>query len=166
MSTTQTIYAQLFEQESNAVLSLVSTIDPANYMKPLKEGKAHPVWLLGHIINTHNFLINMSCCGGKSLIPREWQPKFSPDFAGGVAPTQDADFYPSWNELVETFGVVSKACVEGIKGLSDEAIVAELGDGFPEALKDFFKTVDNTLRTVTLHSAYHRGQMSVINLQG
>ena len=159
------VYAQLFEKESDAVLSLAKDFDSAKYYKQLREGKAHPLWLLGHIANTNNFLINMSCCGGSNQLPKEWHPKFSPDFAGGIAPTPEADFYPSWDELVEQFSSLSECCIKGIGNLSDEALVADLGVDFPEAIRVHFKTVDNTLRTVILHSAYHRGQMALINLQ-
>lgn len=165
MPTAQEVYAGLFEKESNAVLSLAKDFDSTKYFKQLKEGKSHPLWLLGHIANTNNFLINISCCGGSNQLPKEWAPKFSPDFAGGVAPTPEADFYPSWDELLEQYATISEACIAGIKAISDEALVGELGENFPDTLREFFKTVDNTLRTVILHSAYHRGQMALINLQ-
>lgn len=165
MSSTQSVYARMFEKESTALLELARSIKPGKQCKQLQEGKSHPLWLIGHIINTNNFLINMSCCGGSNKLPKGWGPKFAPDFGGGVAPTADADFYPSWDELLEALEEVSKACGEGINNLSDEEISGELGEQFPDALRGFFKTVENTLETVIMHSAYHRGQIALINLQ-
>lgn len=165
MPNAQAVYAEFFEQEFNAVLGVAKSIEPSNYMKQLKEGKAHPMWLLGHLANTNNVLINMWCCEGESLLPSEWRLMFSPDFAGGTPPSSDADFYPSWDEVLEVYTTISKACVSGIKGISDEVLEGPLIGNVPDMIREHFKTIDNALRTVTLHSAYHRGQMALINLQ-
>ena len=166
MSSTQEAYALFFEKEAESFLALCKEIDASKYCTPFAEGKAHPTWLLGHVLGANNFLVHIVCCGGDDLLPAEWRPKFSPDFAGGLAPTPDAGFYPSWDELLERYEVVAQACAEGIRGLSDEALAADLPKGsLPDMLIDFFKTVDNTLRTVTLHSSYHRGQLSSIHLR-
>lgn len=161
----QDAYAQLIELEMNTVLAVAETIDPAKYYKQWREEKAHSLWLLGHIANTNNLLINKWCCEGSSLMPKEWREKFSPDFGGGVAPRPDADFYPSWDEVLESYKTVTEYCVATVPTLSDEVFVGPMRGGAPERIQERFKTVDNAIRIVTLHSAYHRGQMSMINFQ-
>ena len=165
MSSAQEVYARFLEKEYNEVLAITEKLDPAKRFTQIGEGKAHPLWILGHITGANNFLINMICCGGSNMLPPEWGLKFSPDFVGGIAPTPEADFYPSWDELVEHYEKVTKVCISSIRNLSDEALSADVGDPLPEELRESFKTVENTLCTVTLHSTYHRGQLSVIQLQ-
>ena len=159
----QDAYAELIEKELNTVIAAADTIDPAKYLKQWKESKAHPLWLLGHIANTNNLLINMWCCEGESLMPRDWRNKFAPDFGGGIAPCPDADFYPSWDEILEVYKTVTQACIDGVPLLSDEILSGPLRGNAPEPIQERFQTVDNAIRIVTLHSAYHRGQMALIN---
>ena len=161
----QDAYAQLMELEMKTVLATAKKIDPAKYFKQWREEKAHPLWLLGHIANTNNLLIHKWCCEGESMFPAAWREKFSPDFGGGVAPRPDADFYPSWDEILERYTAVTKACIEGVPKLSDDELQGPLRGGAPAGIQEKFKTVDNALRVVTLHSAYHRGQMALINFQ-
>jgi hypothetical protein len=164
MPSNREVYAQFFEQESNEVLNLVQNIDPSIFCKQLAKDKAHPLWLFGHILGANDTMIHIFCCGGENLLPKEWGTKFSPDFIWDDLPRPDADFYPTWEEITEQFKVVSAACAEGIRNLSDEALNSQLGENFPEMLREYFKTVDNTLRVVIQHSAYHRGQLSALQL--
>ena len=161
----QDAYAQLMELEMKIVLATAVKIDPAKYLKQWREEKAHPLWLLGHIANTNNLLINMWCCAGESKLPKEWREKFSPDFGGGVAPRPEADFYPTWDEVLEAYKEVTQFCIDTVPTLTDEELAGPMRGGAPEPIQERFKTVDNALRVVTLHSAYHRGQMAMINFQ-
>lgn len=159
------IHKLLFQKETEAMISLIETVDSDKRMRQLKKGKSHPLWLIGHCANANNFLINMWCLEGESIVPRDLSKKFSPDFSGGVAPSSDPDFYPTWDEMVKLYTSIANACVEGIGNLSDDELWGPLRGNAPDAMRAMFGNVDDTLRSITMHNAYHRGQIAVINAQ-
>ena len=158
-------YASLFGDAHKAVLSLAATVSEDKRYRQLKEGKSHPLWLIGHIANTNNLLINMWCLEGQSLMPKELIKKFSPDFTGGIDPTPDPDFYPSWDDTLALYKQIGDTCAEGIANLSEEELLGPLRGGAPDAMKERFGNIDATIRSMALHSEYHRGQIAIINAQ-
>jgi hypothetical protein len=159
------VHQQLFQKEIDATNTLIDSVDPEKRMRQLKEGRSHPLWLIGHLANTNNLLVNMWCLEGESLMPKELIKKFSPDFSGGDAPTSDASYYPSWDEVVGLYKSVASACVEGIGKLSDDELWGPLRGGAPGAMQAMFGPVDDTIRGMATHNAYHRGQIGIINAQ-
>ena len=140
-------------------------IDPAKRLNPWLEGKAHPLWLLGHTAVVNNNLINLYSCEGESLVPEEWLEKFMPAHRGGVLPIPDPDFYPGWDEVLHQYTVIMDAAISGIYTLNDETMSGPLLGNAPPDLQERFGTVDAMLRFSAAHSAYHRGQMALANLR-
>lgn len=159
------VHKSLFEKETAATITLIDAVDPDKRMRQLKEGKSHPLWLIGHVANTNNLLVNMWCLEGDPLFPKDLIGKFSPDFSGGTPPSADPSFYPSWDEVVELYKTVATACVEGIGNLSEELILGPLRGDAPPPMKAMFGNVDDTIRATATHNAYHRGQIGIINAQ-
>lgn len=160
------VHQAMFKKEIDATFTVIDSVDPAKRMKQLQDGKSHPLWLVGHLANTNNLLINRWCLEGASLLPKEWIVKFSPDFSGGTAPTADAAFYPSWDEVAKTYKEIANACVEGIGNLSEELLLGPLRGGAPGAMQAMFGNVDDMIRAMTAHNAYHRGQIGMLNALG
>lgn len=158
-------YASLFGDAHKGVLSLIANVSEDKRYRQLKEGKSHPLWLLGHIANTNNLLVNMWCLEATSQMPKDLIKKFSPDFSGGIDPTPDPDFYPSWDEVVALYTAITDTSVAGIARLTDDQILGELRGSAPDAMKERFGNVDATIRSMALHSEYHRGQIAIINAQ-
>lgn len=159
------VHQQLFKKEVDATYTLIKEVKPEKRMFQLKEGKSHALWLIGHIANTNNLLINRWCLEGESQFPKDLVPKFSPDFSGGIDPSADLEFYPSWDEVVDIYTAVSSACIEGIGGLSEDILFGPLRGGAPEAMQERFGNVDDIICAMTAHNAYHRGQIGMLNAQ-
>jgi hypothetical protein len=157
------VHQQMFKKETDATLSLIESVDSRKRMKQLQDGKAHPLWLIGHLSNTNNLLVLKWCLEGESLVDKELIAKFSPDFSGGTAPTDDASFYPSWDDVGALYKSVASACVEGIGALSEELLLGPLRGNAPAAMQAMFGNVDDTIRAMAGHNAYHRGQIGIIN---
>jgi hypothetical protein len=158
-------HATFFDNAVKAVIGTIEATPEDKRYRQLKEGKSHPLWLVGHLANTNNLLVNMWCLGGKPTLPKELIPKFSPDFAGGIAPTPDPSFYPTWDEVAGLFKSISEPCVEGIAALDDDILHGPLRGSAPDAMKERFGNVDQTLRSMAFHMEYHRGQIAIINAQ-
>ncbi|MFP6583602.1 MAG: DinB family protein [Candidatus Hydrogenedentota bacterium] len=159
------LHSTLFNEAITAALSTADAVTEDKRYRQLKEGKSHPLWLLGHIANTNNLLVNMWCLEGTPMFPKDFIPKFSPDFADGIDPTPDPGFYPSWDETVALFKAIGESCVEGIAKLTDDELNGPLRGGAPDAMKERFGNVDQTIRGMALHCEYHRGQIAIINAQ-
>lgn len=156
------IYATIFEDTTKATANAAAKVPAEKRFKVIQEGKAHPLWLVGHLANTNNLLIHMWCCNGESLLPKGYGKIFAPDFAGGAPITSDAATYPAWDELLEQYKTVSAKCAEAIRGLDDASLAGELRGGAPDQMKQIFGNTEKTLRAITLHDAYHRGQFALI----
>ena len=159
----QNVYKNVFENAYQATLQLADSIPEEKRYKQLKEGKAHPLWLIGHIANTNNLVVNRWCCEGESQLPKEYIKMFGPDFGGGAPPTSDASFYPSWDEVVDSYRKLHEACTAGIATLTEEQLLGDLRGGAPDAMKERFGSVSNTILSMVGHDNYHRGQMAMIN---
>jgi len=155
--------ADMFEQSVQAVIGSAEAIPEENRYKQLKEGKAHPLWLTGHIANTNSLIIARWCCDGTPTMPKEFIKKFAPDFGGGETPSPDAANYPTWDETVGIFRQTGATCVEGIRNLTDEELAGPLRGGCPEPMQERFGSVAKTIGSMIMHSDYHRGQMNLIN---
>lgn len=159
------VHQQMFKKEIDATYAVIKAVKPEKRMFQLKAEKSHALWLIGHMGNTNNLLINRWCLEGESQFPKELVRKFSPDFSGGIAPSADPEFYPGWDEVVNIYTAVSSACIEGIGNLPDDVLFGPLRGGAPEAMQEMFGNVDDMICAMTTHNAYHRGQIGMLNAQ-
>ena len=161
-STKADLYATMLEETAKSTAGAAAKVSAEKHFKVIQEGKAHPLWLVGHLANTNNLLINMWCCNGESLLPKHYGKIFAPDFAGGAPITVDPATYPSWDELLEQYKTVAAKCAEGIRTLDDATLAGELRGGAPDQMKQIFGNTEKTLRSIIAHDSYHRGQMALI----
>lgn len=154
--------AELFKSSMAATLAAAEKIPEEQRMTQAQEGKSHPTWLLGHMaLITANGAMGM-CLGKAPAVPKEYQPLFAPDFLGGQPIQSDASAYPAWDEIIETYKTVTKAVVASIRELEDSELAGPPKGSVPEALKDRFEVLGNSLTFMVLHNTYHMGQMNLL----
>lgn len=155
------LYAELFEAAMNSTLKAAEKVPVANRYRNVQEGKAHPLWLIGHLAGANNSVVNMWCCGGESIVPKELRTRFAPDFAKGDPIVTDPSKYPSWDEVVGLYKAVGEKCVAGIRAMSDADLQGELKNA-PDTVKQSFGTIEKTLRGMIAHDSHHRGQLAML----
>jgi hypothetical protein len=143
-------------------LNAAGRVPETNRLRQLRDGKAHPLWLVGHLTNTANTVALQWALGGESLVPKGFGRKFAPDFAGGNPVTSNAADYPGWDEVVDLYGKVLDAVIARTEQLSDDDLPKPLGGNIPEPMLQFFKTTGNSLTIMVLHDSYHRGQIGLL----
>jgi uncharacterized damage-inducible protein DinB len=100
---------------------------------------------------------------GDSLVNKELSLSFAPDFAGGKAPTENADEYPAWDEILALYNQVFDAAIEGLSKLDDSVLPNPLSSKTPDRLREYFSSVEVTLGFMISHDAYHRGQIGLLS---
>lgn len=156
------VYGDLFEKCMLSTLKVAERLPEANHFRVLQEGKAHPLWLLGHITNTHHFLLHMTCFGHTPILSKEWAKRFSPDFAGGDPIVSDSAAYPAWDEIVEKYRTVAETCIASIRNLQDDEIAGDFKGKANDFVKTAFGNVEGTIRHMIHHDAHHGGQIALI----
>lgn len=157
---------QLKKAQSDT-LSAAAKVPEQNRLLQLQEGKATPLWLLGHLANTVNILVLRFILEQDGFLSRDVSRVFSPDFAGGTAPSADASLYPAWDEVVALYDKVLGAAIEGIAQLTDEDLPKPVPGRMPDPLRAYFSSIEVVLLQMVNHDAYHRGQIGMLaNLAG
>lgn len=163
MSTAKTeLLAVQFEASAQATFKNATDIPENARYKQLKEGKAHPLWVMGHLCGALDEVTNHWILNGEKQMDNEIDRKFSPEFFGGLPITSDPDFYPSWDEVMKLYTNISAKTVRLIKGLTDEQLSEDPLGPIPDEARDFFGNVGQSLNSMLQHDAYHRGQMMLI----
>jgi len=132
----------------------------------LRPGKAHPLWLLGHLANTANVIGLQWVLNGPGVASKEFRKKFAPDFANGDPVTANAADYPSWDEVVGMYEKAMDAAIEGVKQLTEADLPKPLPGRIPDPLRGHFSSVGRALNILLLHDSYHRGQMGLLGALG
>ena len=107
------VYAALLEKAITETVNSAEKIDASKRLHVAQEGKAHPLWHVGHLATISNLLVNMWACNGENLMPKELRPVFMPTAFGGNPITTNAADYPAWDDALNLYKTVSAACVAG-----------------------------------------------------
>lgn len=143
-------------------LKTASGVPDASRLRQLRPGKAHPLWLLGHLANTANVVMIQWALQHESITPKGFGKKFAPDFGGGDPVTDNASDYPAWDEVVGVYEKAFETALENVRKLSDAALPKPLPGRIPEPLRQHFSSVGKTLNIMVLHDSYHRGQIGLL----
>ena len=157
-----TLLADLLEGARKHTLQVAESVPETHRLKQLQEGKATPMWLIGHMANTINTLVIVFILEEPSLLDREKSKLFAPDFAGGKAPTSNADEYPAWDEVIELYNAVYTKALDGIRKLDDSVLESPMSGKMPDSLRGFFSSIGTTLTIMINHDSYHRGQIGML----
>lgn len=156
--------AEMLFGGSRHTLLIANSVTEANRMKQLGEGKAHPLWLVGHLAFGMDALVRGFAMQKKGVVEKEWIRKFAPDIAGGGPITSNADDYPSWDAVIKKYDEVSEMARDELATLSDKDLDKSLKGIVPDAFFDMFPTTGLTIHRGGIdHDAYHRGQIALIN---
>lgn len=154
--------AATFEHAFDETLKTVENVSEDKRFKQVRSGKAHPLWLLGHLTFSLDTIVNYMCLGSPPQLPQTYMQKFAPAIMGGPPITSEPGDYPSWDEVVENYKKIGAKSVELIRGLDDEELAGGAKTKTPPDYADFFKVLGGTLGHMADHDAYHRGQMGLI----
>lgn len=155
--------ADLYTVAMESTVGIAEKIPDDKRMTQAGDGKAHSLWLLGHLAFLTGGAVNAMALGGDFLAPREYNKMFAPDMMGGDPITADASTYPSWDEVLATYKKAMSGVIENIKGLEDSDLDGAGKGNYGDEFKDFFANLNKTLIGMALHDAHHRGQMAMLS---
>lgn len=158
----QVLYGKMLLSAMEATTTAAEKIPEAKRMKQTQEGKAHPLWFIGHLANTNNLILQRWCCDGESLLSSDYRKMFAPESMGGNPIVADPGAYPSWDEVVAAYVKVNETSAAGLAALSPEELVGQLRGGAPEAMHERMGNVEKCILGMISHEAYHRGQMNLV----
>lgn len=156
------LLAGMMEAATNATIKLAEGIPEDKRTTQIKDGKSHPLWLLGHIANTTSGAVIGLVLGQKPVCPREYRPLFAAEPLGGEPIQSDAAHYPSWDEVMDNYKKTAQAAIDGIKALSDGDLAGPAKGPVPDQFKDMFAVTENAIMAFVLHDTHHKGQMATL----
>lgn len=156
-------YAGILEWSFAETLRVANAIPESNRLLQIEEGRVQPLWLVGHLANTLNTIVNMWMFERESLMPKGWGRIFAPDFGGGNPVTANAADYPAWDEVVRLYETISRTVLEQIQSLDDSVLSNPLPGSIPEGIRKKFPSYDASLRIMVIHDNYHRGQLGLLS---
>lgn len=156
------LLAGMMEAATNATIKVAEGIPEDKRTAQIKDGKSHPLWLLGHIANTTSGAVIGLVLGQKPVCPREYRSLFAPESLGGGAIQSDAAHYPPWDEVMENYKKTAAAAIDGIRGLSDEDLAGPAKGSIPDQFKEMFAVMENAIISFVIHDAHHKGQMAAL----
>lgn len=150
------------EKARRDTLAAAGNVPVEARLRQLQEGKATPLWLLGHLANTVNTVVLRWIFLQESILTREQAKAFSPDFAMGLPPSTDASQYPTWDEVVALYDTAMTRAIDGMRELDEGQLPEALPGKLPDPLRAFFSSIETTLMQMVSHDAYHRGQIGML----
>ncbi len=144
-------------------LRIAGNVPESHWLKQLVDGKAHPMWLIGHLTNTVNTVVVRWTLGERLEMPKGFGRRFAPDFAGGLPITGNAEDYPEWDEVVSLYRLVMTTAIDGIGKLADDELPNPLPGEVPDQLRGFFSSIGRSLSIMVSHDSYHRGQIGMLS---
>ncbi len=133
-------------------MGLINDMKDAPLTQPTSGGN-HPLWVLGHVIRSESDLLDGFILGKPNRFP-----ELEKAFATGTSPTANADDYPSMDELLSKFEQMRAATLAHLETLSDEDLAAP--SHAPEEFGDEFRTVGSCFSAMSVHMAFHAGQVA------
>lgn len=137
-------------------------VKPEDRFRQLKEGKAHPLWLLGHLANTIDVVGGLWTYNQPPVVAKKYKFKFAPDFAGGDPITTNPEDYPAWEELLVDYRTAFDSFLDKVRGTRDVELPEPPRGPVREDRKDFFNSVGKNIQVMILHDTHHRGQIAML----
>ena len=157
------VFANMYKAAAKSVKEAAEKVPEDKRLHQIAEGKAHPLWHVGHLAQGHDLFINQWILGGESVVSADYAGMFAPGIMGGKTPTAKASDYPAWDEVMDSYDKACAKTIELIEGLSDDDLPGDLKGDVPEQARSFFGNVGESLMGMGLHDAHHRGQIALIN---
>lgn len=131
---------------------LLDGIDSDKLTHQPKPGMNHPVWIVGHLVESMTFLALMA--GGSYQSPQGWSKLFGMK----SKPVDDASVYPAMPELLAELDKAIAALEPGLSRIGADALAAQTPD---EGFRQMMPTIGEGLTfMLTGHLWMHVGQLS------
>jgi len=156
------VYATQYRQAVEATTKAAEALPEDKRFRQAAEGKAHPLWLLGHLTMSMDLLTNHWMLGLDQDIPQDWSAIFGPSQFGGRAITTNPEDYPAWNEILDAYKKAGNAAAEKVETLSDAELSGDAMGPMPDQFKEFFGILDVSIPGNAAHDTHHRGQMTLL----
>ena len=66
-----TVYSELYAKSVSSTVKIAEGVPESNRFRQVADGKAHPLWLMGHLAMTMDLLIGTWMLGLKPSMPKE-----------------------------------------------------------------------------------------------
>ena len=129
-------------------------------MTPVAPGRAHALWLFGHLAYAPNNAGLRFAFGEPFVMPDAWFEMFAPAFRGGKPPHDNRSEYPSVAEITDVYTRTIDRVCELTLGLSDSDLESPPRGPMPKTDNPHFQKIGSLLIYLAQHDAYHRGQMA------
>jgi hypothetical protein len=156
------LIAAMLERSRRMTLDTAHAVPESARLLQLREGKATPLWLLGHMANTINTVILRWLLDEPSQLSPEEVKLFAPGVAGGAPPSTDPSLYPSWDAVVSRYEEVMERAIKGVRGMHDDDLPKPLPDAASDRFRQRFPTIGDALQQMVHHDAYHCGQLGML----
>lgn len=155
--------ARLVRGTAQQTVNAAKAVPPAKRLHQLAPGKATPLWLLGHIANTADY-VGCLCGFGEAtgLFPDAWRKRFTPPPFGGAPITANAADYPEWDEILAVYSKVIAVLESKIGALTDEELLGPPRGQMPPPLLKMVTSLQDVASLSVLHDSHHRGQLALL----
>lgn len=154
--------AELLKANCEQTVKACEACPEGKRLYQLADGKATPLWLLGHMANLANLVGVTMGLGKESLFPADWGAKFNPTQFGGSPITSNADDYPGWDELLEKYKAVMTTLAEGTAELEDAQLTGDCLGTVPPPLAEMVPNLKAAIVMHLIHDSHHRGQIALL----
>ncbi len=135
------------------LLPMIEDMKDSPLVQPTSDGGNHPLWVIGHITCAEAGIFDGFILGQRSRFA-----DMNEKFGVGSKPTTNADDYPSVDELIEKFHEIRAVIMAHLDTLTDADL--DKPSHAPEKFGPKFSTIGKCLVALTLHPAFHAGQVS------
>ncbi len=153
MSQKEGLKRQLLRVRQMTDRLLADFTKPEHWVYQVHANCNHPLWFVGHMATTDNFLLSM-VAPEKSRLPEGFQAKFGV----GSSPTNNPTDYPSPDEVVAVMRERRDTLLAVLDGFSDEDLARSTPAGAPDFLPDFGAVFE----LAVWHEGLHAGQLTVV----
>lgn len=156
------VYADMLDMARKETLKRAGTMPDDRWLAQLAQGKATPLWLMGHLTGGTGMLVLTWTLGEAPIMPQEQALLFMGTEFGGAPITTDPDAYPPWQEIIDMYAESMTRAADGVRAMDDGDLALPLQGDVPEAFQNFFSNREVTLQMVIGHDAEHRGQLGLL----
>ncbi len=141
------------ESSKQWLMAIFDGIKDAPLTQPTPRGGNHPLWNLGHLAYSEAHIVSQFILGEQNPLLR-WKELFG----AGSEPVADASRYPSVDEVLREFERVRAGTLQVLSSLTDADL--DRPSKAPADRQQMFGTIGQCLSAVSLHSAFHTGQIA------
>ena len=135
------------------LLPLIEDMKDAPLKQPTSDGGNHPLWVIGHIACAEAGIFDGFILGQRSRFA-----ELNEQFGVGSKPSTNPDEYPSVDQLIGKFQEIRAAILTHLETMTDDDL--DKASHAPEKFGPKFATIGGCLIALTLHPAFHAGQVS------